>query len=117
MGHHNPNHQRDMRRRSLFLLTPTWAKGTGISPRVLTSTYYFADEPHGPGHGLRSRTGLSSQYFRDPGACLRHYTSSADQSNIQDTFLLSHFLTRVLPNSSASYSLLCIMCERYGLRG
>ena len=35
VGHHSPNHQWDMRKRSLFLLTPTWAKGTGVSPRVL----------------------------------------------------------------------------------
>ena len=75
MGHHNPNHQWDMRRRGLFLLTSSWAKGTGISPRVLHKHLLFCDGPHGPGHGLRSRTGLSGWYFRDPGACLRHYTS------------------------------------------
>ena len=34
-GHHSPNHQWDMRKRSLFLLTPAWAKGTGVSPKVL----------------------------------------------------------------------------------
>ena len=35
MGHHSPSHQWDMCGRSLFLLTPTWATGTGISPTVL----------------------------------------------------------------------------------
>ena len=35
LGHHNSNHQWDMHRRGLFLLTPSWARGTGISPRVL----------------------------------------------------------------------------------
>ena len=35
VGHHSPNHQWDMRKRSLFLLTLAWAKGTSVSPRVL----------------------------------------------------------------------------------
>ena len=35
MGHHSPNQQWDSHRCSLFLLTPVWAKGTGVSPRVL----------------------------------------------------------------------------------
>ena len=35
VGHHSPNHQWDMRQRSLFLLTPAWATRTGVSPRVL----------------------------------------------------------------------------------
>ena len=35
MGHHSPSHQWDMRGRSLFLLTPAWARGIGISPKVL----------------------------------------------------------------------------------
>ena len=34
MEHHSPNRQWDMHRRSLFLLTPAWARGTGVSPRV-----------------------------------------------------------------------------------
>ena len=34
MGHHSPNHQWDMHRHSLFLLTPTQVRGTSISPRV-----------------------------------------------------------------------------------
>ena len=34
-GHHSPNHQWDMRKRSLFLLTQAWTKGTSVSPRVL----------------------------------------------------------------------------------
>ena len=35
MGHHSPNHQWDSYRCSSFLLTPAWAKGTGVSPRVV----------------------------------------------------------------------------------
>ena len=35
MGHHSPNRQWDMHRRNLFLLTPAWARGNGVSPRVL----------------------------------------------------------------------------------
>ena len=34
MGHLYPNHQWDMRRRNLFLLTSAWARGTSICPRV-----------------------------------------------------------------------------------
>ena len=41
MEHHNSNHQWEMHRRSLFLLTPAWAKGTGISPRVLHKHLLF----------------------------------------------------------------------------
>ena len=41
LGHHNPNHQWDMHRHSLFLLTPSWAKGTGINPRVLQKHLLF----------------------------------------------------------------------------
>ena len=41
IGHYSPNHQWDMRRRSLFLFTPAWAKGTGISPRVLHKHLLF----------------------------------------------------------------------------
>ena len=35
MGHPSPSHQWDIRRRSLFLLTPPWAKGTNMNPREL----------------------------------------------------------------------------------
>ena len=35
MGHHSPNHQWDSHRCSSFLLTPAWAKGTGVNPRVV----------------------------------------------------------------------------------
>ena len=34
-GHHSPNQQWDSHICSSFLLTPVWAKGTGVSPRVL----------------------------------------------------------------------------------
>ena len=35
MGHHSPHHQWDSHRHSSFLLTPAWAKGTGVSSKVL----------------------------------------------------------------------------------
>ena len=35
MGHPSLSHQWDVRRLSLFLLTPPWARGTSISPRAL----------------------------------------------------------------------------------
>ena len=35
MGHHSLKHQWDSHQRILFLLTPAWAKGTNVSPRVL----------------------------------------------------------------------------------
>ena len=41
MGHHSPNHQWDMHGHSLFLLTPVWARGTDISPRVLHKHLLF----------------------------------------------------------------------------
>ena len=34
MGHLSPNHQWDVHRCSMFLLTPVWARGIGISFRV-----------------------------------------------------------------------------------
>ena len=41
MGHHSPNCQWDMRRRSLFLFTPAWARGTSVSPKVLHKHLLF----------------------------------------------------------------------------
>ena len=35
MGQHSPYHQWASHRCILFLLTPAWAKGIGVSPRVL----------------------------------------------------------------------------------
>ena len=35
MGHHSPNYRWDVHKHRLFLLIPVWAKGTGISLRVL----------------------------------------------------------------------------------
>ena len=35
MGHHSSNNQWDMRERGLFLLTPAWARGIDVSPKVL----------------------------------------------------------------------------------
>ena len=49
MGHHSPNHQWDMHRRSLFLLTPPWAREDNISPRVLHKHLLFRNTLQGPG--------------------------------------------------------------------
>ena len=40
--YHGPNHQWDMHRRSLFLLTLAWTRGTGINPRVLNKHLLFS---------------------------------------------------------------------------
>ena len=61
MGHLRPNHQWDMHRHRLYLLTPAHARGTD----------YFTNKP---GHRSRSGIGLTSLDFGDPRACLRHYT-------------------------------------------
>ena len=42
LGHHNPNHQWDMHRHSLFLLNLAWAKGTDINPRVFHKHLLFS---------------------------------------------------------------------------
>ena len=41
LGHHSPSHQRDTHERSMFLLTLAWARGIGISPRVLHKHLLF----------------------------------------------------------------------------
>ena len=51
MGHLSSSHEWDMNGRSLFLLTPAWARGTDVSLRVLHKHLLFVDGPHGPGHG------------------------------------------------------------------
>ena len=40
-----------------------------------TSTYYLTDKIERPEHGSRLRTGLIGWDFKDPGACLHHYTT------------------------------------------
>ena len=35
MGHHSPNRQWDVHRRSLFLISLAWARGNGVSLKVL----------------------------------------------------------------------------------
>ena len=70
---HSPSHQWDVHRLGSFLLTPPWARGTSISCRD-TCPYHFMIRPDGPKHGSRSRTGLTSQDFRDLRACLHHHT-------------------------------------------
>ena len=63
-----------------------------------TSTYYFADMPHWPGHGSESRPRFQAG---TSGTKLHVYavvpqTELTDQYDIQGTFRLSHFLIRVL---------------------
>ena len=72
MGHHSPNHQWDMHRRNLFLLTSAWARGTSISPKVLHMHLLVYRQATWPGHGSRSRSrpGLPGQDFRDRRKCL-----------------------------------------------
>ena len=41
MGHHSLNHQWDMHKRRLFLLTLSWAKEASISPMVLHKHLLF----------------------------------------------------------------------------
>ena len=71
MGHPNPSHQWDMHKRSLFLLTPTWARGTGISPWVLHKHLLFRKraiwakawvevEDKAQGQGLQGPRGVST---------------------------------------------------------
>ena len=43
MGHHSPNHQWDRHGHSLFILTPSWAREIGISPKVLHKHLLFHD--------------------------------------------------------------------------
>ena len=40
-----------------------------------TSAFCYTEGPKRPKYGSRSRTGLTSRDFRDPGACLRHRTA------------------------------------------
>ena len=88
MGHHNSNHQLDMHGSSLFLLTLAWVSGTNVSLGCCTSTYYFADGPHGPRNGSGSRPRLPGWYFRDKRRvyAVVLQTDLVDQSDIQGTF-------------------------------
>ena len=44
MGHPNHNHQWDVPKLGLFLLTPPWAKGIGISRRALRRPLLLHDQ-------------------------------------------------------------------------
>ena len=90
MGHHSFNHHWDMRGCSLLLLTPAWARGTYVSPRVLHK------------HLLLRRWAawveVKAGTFRTQGHvyAVVPQTELADQSDVQGTFRVSHFLTRML---------------------
>ena len=77
-----------MHGRSLFLLTLAWVSGTNVGLGCCTSTYYFADGPHGPRHGSGSRPRLPGRYFRDKRRvyAVVLQTELVDQSDIQGTF-------------------------------
>ena len=75
MGHHSLNHQWDMRRRSLFLLTPAWARGTSINPRVLHKHLLFRKWATRARAWVEVEDRLSGRDFRDLRACLCHDTS------------------------------------------
>ena len=113
MGHHSPIHEWDMRRRSLFLPTPPWAREDDISPRVLHKHLLFhiqdretrvwveiRDRAHRP--GLQGPRGVSTS--------LHHRL--ADQSVIQGMFMLSRLWARVLIDSSASHSFIIASCVK-----
>ena len=74
LGWHSPSHQWDMHGHNLFLLTPMRAKGTSISPRCCTSAFYCTYRSERLEYRPRSRAGLTSQDFKDLGACLRYHT-------------------------------------------
>ena len=44
MRYPSPNHQWDVHRLNLFLLTPPWARGSSISPRVLHKPLLLHDQ-------------------------------------------------------------------------
>ena len=83
-------------------------------PGCCTSTYCFADRPHGPGHGSRLRTRLIGRDSRDPGAFLSitPQTELVDQYVIQGTFLLFRLWARVLFDSGASHLFIAASCVK-----
>ena len=94
-----------------------------------TDTIYLSLPQHGPrepvsipGCGIGTgyfidkleRPGLTGRDFRDPGACLRHYTTyePANQLVIQGMFLLSLLWARILFDYGASHSFIATSCMR-----
>ena len=67
-------------------------------PGCCTSTFCYTDGAERLGYGLRLWTGLTGRDFGDPESVyvVVPQTELVDQSNIQGTFQLSHFLIRVL---------------------
>ena len=62
-------------------------------PGCCIGPYYFTIKLDEPGHGSRSRLGLPSRDFKDPGACLCHHTlnracRSIDHAGYISTLLL-----------------------------
>ena len=78
MAHHSPNRQWDMHIRSLFLLTPAWARGNGASPMVLHKHLLFCRRAIWARAWVEveDKDRLLDRDFRDPGACLRRDTTS-----------------------------------------
>ena len=80
---------------------PQHGPGEPISvPRCYTSTYYFADGHMGQGMGRGQGQDFQAETLRIQGHVYTVIQKAklAYQSNIHGTFLLSHFLTRMLFN-------------------
>ena len=82
--------------------------------RRCTGPYYFTIKLDGPGHGSRSRPGLTSRDFKDLGRvyAITPQAELADQSITHDTFLFSRLWARVLFDSGASHSLIAASCVK-----
>ena len=100
---------------TVYSSIPCHGLGKTVSvPGCCISTYYFVDGPHGPGHGSRSKTGLTGRDFKDLGCvyAITPHIELSDQSVIQGTFLLFRLWARVLFDSSASHSFIAISCVK-----
>ena len=114
-GHHSPDHQWDISRLNMFLLTPARARGIGISLRVRHEHRVF----HRQAKGARVWVEVEGRVYRPGlrGAQGRVYaitlqTEAVDQSVIQGTFLLFRLWERVLFDSGASHSFIIASCVR-----
>ena len=83
-----------MHRRSLFLLTPVWARGTGISPRVLHKHLILRR------HATWGRAWVEVE-------------NRAHRSGlIRGMFMLSRLWARILFDSGASHSFIAASCVK-----
>ena len=115
MGHLNPNHQWDMHRHSMFLLTPTWARGTGISLKVLHKHLLLRRHARGARAWVKVEDRTHKRGHQAPRGrvyAITPQTKLPNQSVIQGTFLLFHLWTRVLFYSGASHSFIVASCVK-----